>query len=62
MQTVSGSVRVRVVPLGGVYTFAPASPIAVTHRAPDESISPRSPRENGRILHRIKRERATTGD
>lgn len=61
MQTVSGRVRVRVVPLGGVYTFAPAQLMNESHQVREESTPSRSPRNEGRILRRIERKRATTG-
>jgi len=60
MQTVSGRVRVRVVPLGGVYTFAPAQLIDDSRRVSDESTSSRSSRKDGQTLRRIERKRANT--
>jgi hypothetical protein len=61
MQTVSGRVRVRVVPLGGVYTIAPAQLNDDSLQVSDDTTSSRSPRTEGRILRRIERKRATTG-
>jgi hypothetical protein len=60
MQTVSGRVRVRVVPLGGVYTIAPAPLIEGTNQVSDESTSTRVPRNDGGILRRIERKRANS--
>ncbi len=59
MQTVSGRIRVRVVPLGGVYTFAPAQPVDGSNPVHDEPVSSRSSHQNGQILRRIERKRAT---
>ena len=61
MQTVSGRVRVRVVPLRGVYTFAPAPLTVDSQSVRDESTSPSAPRTHGRILRRIERKRSAPG-
>jgi hypothetical protein len=61
MQTVFGRVRVRVVPLGGVYTVAPAPLIAESHQAREESTASRAPRNDGHILRRIERKRVHSG-
>ncbi|HVX29535.1 MAG TPA: hypothetical protein VHA53_03565 [Nitrolancea sp.] len=61
MQTVSGRIRVRVVPLGGVYTFAPAQTTSEAHRLRDESAPSRATRNDDHILRRIEHKRAMNG-